>query len=125
MDQDQGSVTERSHKLSVSSHKTSNEKSGFAPSEQSKIGEANNEQSKSRESDKSIPNFGGSGTKSHTVKMDMHTTKSLPGVKGRNTTFKKFDSILDVTEGIIEEDEGDRHNPFKAPYRHSKTSEDI
>ena len=110
---DQGSVTEKSHKLSSSSQKASNERSWIASSEKSK--KLENKASSilsNNESNISIPNFGGNDTASKTVSIDRGTSKSMPPIKEKDSknSMRKFDSILDISSRIIEEEESDKGN---------------
>ena len=106
---DQGSVTERSHKLSSSSQKASNEKSAIASSEQSKKLEQKTSMISHDESNISIPNFGGGDTASKTVSIDMGTSKSMPPIKEKDSknSMRKFDSILNISSQIMEEEESE------------------
>lgn len=146
---DRGSISDKSRRMSNSSQKISNEKSSFAKTDSSKP--ENSVVSKTPptlydNSTTSIPNFGCSDA-SQTVRLGDLTTKSVPMMppstaKNAQDIPGKFDSILNITSQILEEDEYDSntehnelersnknfnvHNPFKSmDYRHSKTSEDL
>mmetsp|Transcript_24575 Transcript_24575/g.21811 ORF Transcript_24575/g.21811 Transcript_24575/m.21811 type:complete len:154 (+) Transcript_24575:618-1079(+) len=136
--QDQGSVTDISQKMSISSNKHSKKKgSSFTPSDQSKISakikencvktHSNDDTSNNNTSSNLIlpyfakPEDNNSVTDNNSGEQYFdQTSQSVSGLQ------RKYDSVLNIQAQISErKDDDSPFNPFKAAYRQSKTSEDL
>ncbi|CAI2360053.1 unnamed protein product [Moneuplotes crassus] len=141
---DQGSATDISQKLSISSNKQSRQKeSSLTPSDQSKISSTKKKKSTHTPDNSNVPltketsdvvapyfpnpSSNHDDAQSQAKPLDK-TSKSVPVIKTdikRISNAVKYDSVLNIQANISEKSGDGAYNPFKSNYRQSKTSEEF